>query len=327
VNWGNGKVYFFHAGEYARYDITMDRTDDGYPKLIAGNWDGVWPDNIDAVLYQGGQMAYFFRGDEFRRFNLAANTVDQNGQIGSLMLESVPSGLWTPGRQLSNEQANSVMGYLIQNGKLGLSSTRTPYAGDWKTGITSPRPTTHVVVQPANINGVGFINDAGPAPVIDNLDQRMIVVLYRLTLWLNASEPDVTIIRHLGIGHGRGPANDCHNQGRALDFSGLDGSTAGAAFDRKIQRDWGDRPVVAGVALRLDPAVDQLAHDLFRTTFRFGTFECECNGMGTANKWAPKEIGDTGGFVIYPDYIDSPGDNLRSQHQNHIHMQIGPTRA
>jgi hypothetical protein len=327
VNWGNGKLYFFHRDQYARYDITLDRTDDGYPLPIAGNWDGVWADNIDAVLYQGGQFAYFFQGNDFRRFNLDSDTVDQSGQIGALSLDPVPAGLWTPGRELTLDQANAVVGYLAQSGKFSLSRAQTAYAGDWRTGITSPKPSAHVVVQPAKINGVDFVYDGGASPLIDNLDQRMLVVLYRLTRWLNASEPDVSTIRHKGIGHGSGPANDCHNQGRALDFSGLDGTSSGAAFDRKVQRDWGNRPVVPGVAMRLDPAVDRLAHDLFRAAFCFGTFECECNGMGTANKWPAKEIGDTGGFVIHPDYIDSPGDDLRSHHQDHIHMQVGPTRA
>ncbi|NTV09572.1 MAG: hypothetical protein HGA47_02245 [Zoogloea sp.] len=329
VNWGNGKIYFFRGPEYLRYDITLDRMDDGYPKPIDGNWNNIWTDGIDAVLYQGGTKAYFFKGDEFRRYDLAADNVDQNGAIDTLVLDPVPAGLWTPGRALTLAQANQVMGYLIQTGVLTLSPTQTPYTGDWSAGITSPAPTAHVVIQPTTINGVQFINDLGAASLIDNVDQRMVIALCRLTRWVNSSEPTVTIIRHKGIGHGNGPANDCHNQGRALDFSGVDGTSQDANFDRKIMRDWGSRPVVSGVAMRLDPVVDKLAHDIFRTVVRFATFECECNGVGSANKWPPKEIGDTGGLVIHPDYIDAPGSDqlLRPQHQDHIHMQIGPTRT
>jgi hypothetical protein len=79
--------------------------------------------------------------------------------------------------------------------------------------------------------------------------------------------------------------------------------------------------------MHLDRATDRLSHDLFRTAFRFGTFECECNGIGAENKWPPKEIGDVGGFVIHPDYIDRPppARQLRAAHTNHIHMQIGLT--
>ncbi|TXR58946.1 hypothetical protein DN395_26000 [Bacillus sp. AR18-7] len=327
VNWGNGKIYFFRGSEYLRYDISLERVDPGYPISINSAWSGIWPDKIDAVLYQGGEKAYFFKDNEYRRFDLATNNVDQSGQVSALTLDPVPPGMWTPSRDLTLNQANLVMGYLIQNGKFSLSSTQTPYTGDWLTSINSPQPANRVVVKPPNINGVDFIHEAGPAPVIDNLDQRMLICLYRLTRWVNASEPEVAVIRHMGIGHGSGPPTDCHNQGRALDFSGLEGSSFGVNFIRKVLRDWGNKPVIAGNSMRLDSVADPLAHDLFRAVFRFATFECECNGIGTGNKWPPKEIGDVGGFVIHPDYIDHPPPNqqLRPQHQNHIHMQIGPT--
>jgi hypothetical protein len=326
-NWGNGKLYFFRGSDYLRYDITMDRMDDNYPKPIAGNWNGVWSDGIDGALYQGGNKAYFFKDHEYRRFDLALDGVDESGLIDALVLDPVPSGLWTPARELTLAEANKVMGYLIQNGKFALSQTQTPYVGDWQTTITAPAPTTHVVIKPATINNVEFINDAGAATVIDNVDQRMAVALYRLTRWLNASEPDVTILRHKGIGHGGGAPTDCHNQGRALDFSGADGSSQGVGFARKIKADWGDRPSLPGQPLRLDPVSDPLAHRLFLTVWRFGTFEGENNGIGANNQWPGKEIGDVGGFVIHPDYIDAPPPSkpLRAKHQDHIHMQIGPT--
>lgn len=329
VNWGNGKIYFFRGNEYLRYDITFDRVDPGYPKLIAGNWNGVWTSDLDAVLYQGGNKAYFFKGDEYCQFDLASDNVDQRGTIDSLMLEPVPEGIWTAARELTPTQANRVMGYLIESGKLALHPGQTPYSGNWQTTIVSPAPSTHVVIKPNKINEIEFINDNGLAPHIDNVDQRMAVALYRLTRWVNASEPDISVVRHKGIGHGNGPANDCHNQGRALDFSGLDGNSLGNPFERKVKRDWGALPVSPGVAVRLDPTIDPLAYQLFWTSFRFGTFECECNGIGAANKWPPLEIGDVGGMVIHPDYIDPPNSsqNLRRQHADHIHMQIGPTRS
>jgi hypothetical protein len=40
VNWGNGKAYFFRAGQYLRYDLATDRVDPGYPLQIRGNWPG-----------------------------------------------------------------------------------------------------------------------------------------------------------------------------------------------------------------------------------------------------------------------------------------------
>lgn len=64
VNWGNGKIFFFKAGEYVRYDMTSDRVDDGYPRPIEGNWPGVWTDGIDAVFYQGGGQGILFPGGD-----------------------------------------------------------------------------------------------------------------------------------------------------------------------------------------------------------------------------------------------------------------------
>lgn len=301
--------------------------DDDYPKSIADNWPGVWSEDIDAVLYQGGSKAYFFKGDDYLRYDLETDSVDQSGQITNLVLDPVPSGMWTAARDLSLAQANTVMGYLIQKGKLTLNSSQTPYKGDWLAGIVSPLSSVRVVVKPAKIDKVEFINDLGAATLIDNLDQRMLVALYRLTRWVNASA-NIEVITHKGIGHGNGPPTDCHNQGRALDFSGLKGAYLGVAFSRNVKEDWGNRVEnIPGITIHLDPVVDRISHDLFRIVFRFGTFECECNGIGQTNKWPPKEIGDSSGFVIHPDYIPSSPDEekLPKQHRDHIHMQIGPT--
>lgn len=327
MNWGNGKIHFFRGAEYLRYDITFDRMDDGYPKPIAGNWNGIWTDRVDGALYQGGNKAYFFRDSEYRRFDIDLGGVDDADLIDSLVLEPVPPGMMTAARDLSLKQANAILGYLVQSGNLQLNPVQTPYVGDWQTGITAPLPASRVVIKPGEINGVQFINAGAPAATpIDNVDQRMVVALHRLSQWINSSRPDVTAVRHLGIGHGVGPANDCHNQGRALDFSGVEGYHQGAVFAKNIQRDWGNLPV-AGQPLRLDAAVDPLADLLFLLAWRFATFECENNGIGSANKWPGKEMGDVGGYVIHPDYVDAPppAKKLRAAHQNHIHMQVGRT--
>lgn len=326
LNWGNGKLYFFRGADYLRYDISLDRVDENYPRPISAGWHGVWTDGVDGALYQGGSFAYFFKGSEFRRFNVDADTVDAHGSIAALQLEPVPSAMLKAARDLTLPEANTVVGYQIQAGKYSLKASSTPYSGDWRTGILTPQPSTRVVVEPTTVGGIAYQHDAVHQTIIDNVDQRMLIALYRLTRWLNSSAPDVSAILHKGIGHGSGPPNDCHNQGRALDFAGVQGSLDGTTFDKRVLADWGRRPVVAGSASRLDPAVDAVSHLLFQTAFCFGTFECECNGIGPANKWPPRQIGDVGGFVIHPDYIDGPGENLRAQHQDHIHMQVGKTR-
>jgi hypothetical protein len=228
----------------------------------------------------------------------------------------------TAARGLTPAQANGIMASLIRRGLLGLKSW-TPFV-DGPTGIVSPTPNQRVAVKPATVNGIRYTNMLNPTvDWFDNVDQRMLVALYRLTRWLNASDPDVTEILHKGIGHGGGPANDCHNQGRALDFGGVAGTFDGAAFHKDVKQNWGNLPAT-GLPVRLDRAADRLAHDLFSTAFRFGTFEGEGNGIGPRNHWPPPDLGQAG-FVIYPDY---GGDvSLRNAHQDHIHMQIGPTRV
>ena len=80
VTWGQGsdKVYFFRGSEYLRYDIPSDQVDPGYPAPILGNWPG-WPvywDYVDAAINWGNGKAYFFRGSEYLRYDIASDQVD-----------------------------------------------------------------------------------------------------------------------------------------------------------------------------------------------------------------------------------------------------------
>ncbi|HMH53905.1 MAG TPA: hemopexin repeat-containing protein [Candidatus Acidoferrum sp.] len=313
VNWGTGKLYFFRGGEYVRYDVPTDRVDPTYPKQISGNWPGLFTDRIDAALYPGGRHAYFFRDEEYRRYDVDAERVDFSGRLASFALDPTPGGGVTPARMLTAGQAAAIVADLVARGRVSIS------------GPAAPAPGAHLVLNPATIDGTRLTNMANPAAgITDNVDQRMVVVLDRLIAWLNASEPAVSELLHMGIGHGVGPPNDCHNQGRALDLAGLSGTSQGAPFKKMIDADWGSLPARAGSAVRIDPSVDALAHRLFLTAYTFGSYECESNAIGALNRYSPPSLGGAG-FVIYPDY---GGDaTLRAQHRNHIHMQIGPTKA
>jgi hypothetical protein len=80
VNWGNGKLFFFKGDQYLRYDIAADKVDNGYPLPITGNWPGFaeagFTDNISAVVNLGNGKAFFFRGDQYLRYDIAADKVD-----------------------------------------------------------------------------------------------------------------------------------------------------------------------------------------------------------------------------------------------------------
>jgi Hemopexin len=80
VNWGNGKAYFFKGDGYLRYDLAANRADDGYPQRIADQWPGLdaagFGSDIDAVINWGNGKVYFFKGDGYLRYDMAANGAD-----------------------------------------------------------------------------------------------------------------------------------------------------------------------------------------------------------------------------------------------------------
>ena len=79
IVWPNGKAYFFKKSQYMRYDIAADRVDPGYPKTIAGAWRGFPADfasGIDAAVVWNNGKAYFFKGSQYIRYDIAGDLVD-----------------------------------------------------------------------------------------------------------------------------------------------------------------------------------------------------------------------------------------------------------
>ena len=80
VEWPNGKVYFFRGAQYARYDISANRIDAGYPLAIGDQWPGFsaagFAEGVDAAINWGNGKVYFFKGDEYLRYDIAADKVD-----------------------------------------------------------------------------------------------------------------------------------------------------------------------------------------------------------------------------------------------------------
>jgi hypothetical protein len=79
VVWPNGKAYFFKGSQYMRYDIATDKVDVGYPKPIAGNWPGfpaTFTSGVSAAVVWNNGKAYFFKGSQYIRYDIAADQVD-----------------------------------------------------------------------------------------------------------------------------------------------------------------------------------------------------------------------------------------------------------
>lgn len=80
--WDGNKAYFFKGNQYYRFDLSSDTTDSGYPKTIdTTTWPGLekftgGAGNIDAVLNWGTGKAYFFKGDEYIRYDIASDKAD-----------------------------------------------------------------------------------------------------------------------------------------------------------------------------------------------------------------------------------------------------------
>ncbi|MGO1073025.1 hemopexin repeat-containing protein [Lysobacter sp. CA199] len=78
---GNGKAYFFKDAQYLRYDLTARNVDPGYPLAISGNWAGLekfagGARDIEAAFFFSRSKLYFFKGDQYIRYNLDNDRAD-----------------------------------------------------------------------------------------------------------------------------------------------------------------------------------------------------------------------------------------------------------
>lgn len=112
IVWNNGKIYFFQGSEYARYDVAQDKadSDDGsgnaYPRAIQSTWSGLFQENIDAAVFwpappPGGAenkaVAYFFKGNQFMRYDVAADHADAADGAGRPYPQAISlkwPGIW-----------------------------------------------------------------------------------------------------------------------------------------------------------------------------------------------------------------------------------------
>lgn len=104
---GRTVAYFFRDDQYIRFDVKRHRADPGYPKPIAGNWPNFkFSDGIDGAVawptkIEGKSVVYFFKGNQYMRYDVAADRADDQtgGGLGypALVAGNWPGLLTTPG--------------------------------------------------------------------------------------------------------------------------------------------------------------------------------------------------------------------------------------
>jgi Hemopexin len=113
-----GKAYFFRRHQFVRYDWLQNKVDDGYPQpLSAWNLPGPFATGIDAALNGQGPYigkAYFFRGNQFVRYDWLQNKVD-DGYPQPLSAWSLPGPFGTTvGDALEGEGPYFVKAYFFR---------------------------------------------------------------------------------------------------------------------------------------------------------------------------------------------------------------------
>jgi hypothetical protein len=81
VPWpGTGKAYFFKGSEYIRVNTADKTLDPTYPRSINGNWAALtavgWTSGIETAVAWVNGKAYFFKGTEYIRVNIADKALD-----------------------------------------------------------------------------------------------------------------------------------------------------------------------------------------------------------------------------------------------------------
>lgn len=79
VDWNNGWAYFLKGNQYIGYDIAADAVGEDYPRPIAGNWPGFpvsFAAGVDAGVVWNNGKAYFFKGSQYIRYDVATDRVD-----------------------------------------------------------------------------------------------------------------------------------------------------------------------------------------------------------------------------------------------------------
>jgi hypothetical protein len=248
-----------------------------------------------------------------------------------------------PARAISSEEALEEILLLQSDGVILLEGTPSPRQvslDGWNpyNGVAEDGNVAGVVIR---YLGSGSLRSGQPShgTAPDRLDSRNAVALVRLCQWLS-DYYGVYELYHLGIsGDATGARQDCHGQGRAVDFVGVRGLIDDIDWALTVNDDWGTVSTAvtpdgnwpsgtgSNVSYRLDdPSVEPFVSGFFRDVYRFIASEWQDRSAGPDPAGNATSIGE-GSFVMHPDHpTSSPGTpHGREAHKNHIHMQIGVT--
>lgn len=228
------------------------------------------------------------------------------------------------------------------------------------TRLASPR--FHLALGSATFNGVAlrYLSGYGRGGVVqtvtqipNRIDPRNLIFLWRLTELLRETHQASTMY-HNGFVFDATRV-DCHGQGRAVDFAGIEGT----GFRVTVQHNWHGQPVTlrnawrdprtgrqhaAGTQLadwpghgftdtyfRLDPTQNpnldpSLEPDRARRLFSDVYALARQVMTDTSDPTRPSVIGGASAIMTCDHPTSSPGaPNGREAHFNHMHIQIGPT--
>lgn len=351
----SGNAYFFQGDSYQTWDTSTGALSEG-PLLIGDGWPGLFPSGIEAAFVWPSGSLFFFCAGEYAHYDLDANAVAEGyplplagnwpglvegGGGGDTPVVPVDDG--TPARAMSTDEAFAELDRLMAEGLI--KHARSGMAG--KIDLDGLDPSTG---QPHDGNVAGVVirylptgsrlsGEPSGANAPDRLDPRNALSIVRLCRWLHDNF-GVTEMYHLGIdGDGSGQRTDCHGQGRAVDWVGVNGSRDGTEFVLTVLDDWGtvDTPPTPGgiwqpvgtnaTHFRLDDAPGrEFERDFFRALYQFIGSQWQDHSSGPDGPGEVSAIG-TGTFIMHPDHPTSkPGTkNGREAHNNHFHMQIGVT--
>jgi hypothetical protein len=202
--------------------------------------------------------------------------------------------------------------------------------------IGTPRISLGPVIDGVKIQGpaavgahIGQIIPVPPTVV----DPRFAVFLVRLVRYLKCKW-GIVALEHMSIVRssdncaGDDTKWDVHTMGRAIDFSGVVFKNGTSLH---VEKDWGNKPApyptnATTTKYRLTPSDPgyQLFLDLYRFTHEEGSDAAGMNVGDLLYKKTQPANGPIGShsYIVTPDH---PDPALRVKHQNHVHMQIGPT--